>query len=103
MCFVDDVGKRPPHRIRGSRRGCRTSARRPAPPEVIAGTLAYMAPEQTGPDEPARSIPEAILYSLGITFYENANGDPTLQRRSIRWNGSTATFAPPTGSRPANG
>src|SRR5258706_8263693 len=45
----------------------------PAPPEVIAGTLAYMAPEQTG--RMNRSIDSrSDLYSLGITFYEMLTG-----------------------------
>jgi PAS domain S-box-containing protein len=44
-----------------------------APPEVIAGTLAYMAPEQTG--RMNRSIDtRSDLYSLGITFYEMLTG-----------------------------
>src|ERR1700716_1757694 len=39
------------------------------PPEMIAGTLAYMAPEQTG--RMNRSIDSrSDLYSLGVTFYE---------------------------------
>ncbi|MDB5539031.1 MAG: multi-sensor signal transduction multi-kinase, partial [Devosia sp.] len=43
------------------------------PPEVIAGTLAYMAPEQTG--RMNRSIDaRSDLYSLGITFYEILTG-----------------------------
>ena len=43
------------------------------PPEVIAGTLAYMAPEQTG--RMNRSIDSrSDLYSLGITFYEMLTG-----------------------------
>ena len=41
----------------------------PSPPEVIAGTLAYMSPEQTG--RMNRSIDSrSDLYSLGVTFYE---------------------------------
>ena len=43
------------------------------PPGVIAGTLAYMAPEQTG--RMNRSIDSrSDLYSLGITFYEMLTG-----------------------------
>ena len=41
----------------------------PAPPEVIAGTLAYMAPEQTG--RMNRSIDSrSDLYAYGVTLYE---------------------------------
>ena len=41
----------------------------PDPPETIAGTLAYMAPEQTG--RMNRSIDSrSDLYALGITFYQ---------------------------------
>ena len=43
--------------------------RPPAPPDRIEGTLAYMAPEQTGRIN--RSIDSRTdLYSLGVTFYE---------------------------------
>jgi len=45
----------------------------PAPPEFIAGTLAYMAPEQTG--RVNRSVDSrSDLYSLGVTFYEMLTG-----------------------------
>ena len=45
----------------------------PDPPEMIAGTLAYMAPEQTG--RMNRSVDaRSDLYSLGITFYEMLTG-----------------------------
>jgi predicted ATPase len=45
----------------------------PEPPETIAGTLAYMAPEQTG--RMNRSIDaRSDLYSLGVTFYQMLTG-----------------------------
>ncbi|MDB4890523.1 MAG: histidine kinase [Gemmatimonadetes bacterium] len=45
----------------------------PEPPEILAGTLAYMAPEQTG--RLNRSIDSrSDLYSLGVTFYEMLTG-----------------------------
>jgi PAS domain S-box-containing protein len=45
----------------------------PTPPEVIAGTLAYMAPEQTG--RMNRSVDSrSDLYALGVTFYEMLTG-----------------------------
>jgi serine/threonine protein kinase len=43
------------------------------PPEFVAGTLAYMAPEQTG--RMNRSIDSrSDLYSLGITLYQMLTG-----------------------------
>jgi predicted ATPase/signal transduction histidine kinase len=45
----------------------------PVPPEIIAGTLAYMAPEQTG--RMNRSIDaRSDLYSLGVTLYQILTG-----------------------------
>src|SRR6476620_8098733 len=45
----------------------------PAPPEVITGTLADMAPEQTG--RMNRSVDSrSDLYALGVTFYEMLTG-----------------------------
>jgi len=45
----------------------------PEPPDFIAGTLAYMAPEQTG--RMNRSIDSrSDLYSLGVTLYELLTG-----------------------------
>ncbi|WP_028748194.1 AAA family ATPase [Rhizobium mesoamericanum] len=45
----------------------------PEPPEVVAGTLAYMAPEQTG--RMNRSIDSrSDLYALGVTFYKMLTG-----------------------------
>jgi serine/threonine protein kinase len=45
----------------------------PEPPESIAGTLAYMAPEQTG--RMNRSIDaRSDLYALGVTLYQMLTG-----------------------------
>ena len=48
--------------------------RRPVdPPEVIAGSLAYMAPEQTGRMNRSADA-RSDLYSLGVTLYEMLTG-----------------------------
>lgn len=57
----------------------------PEPPEVLAGTLAYMAPEQTG--RVNRSIDSRTdLYSLGVTFYEMLTGSlPFTASDPMEW------------------
>ena len=45
----------------------------PEPPEVIAGTLAYMAPEQTGRMNCSVDS-RSDLYAVGVTFYEMLTG-----------------------------
>ena len=57
----------------------------PAPPEFIAGTLAYMAPEQTG--RMNRSIDaRSDLYALGVTLYEMIMGSlPFAASEPMEW------------------
>jgi serine/threonine protein kinase len=57
----------------------------PESPEFIAGTLAYMAPEQTG--RMNRSIDyRSDLYSLGITFYRMLTGHlPFTASDPLEW------------------
>ena len=57
----------------------------PMPFETIAGTLAYMAPEQTG--RMNRSIDSrSDLYSLGVTFYQMLTGTlPFTASDPVEW------------------
>jgi len=57
----------------------------PVPLEIIAGTLAYMAPEQTG--RMNRSIDtRSDLYSLGVTLYEMLTGTlPFAAADPLEW------------------
>ena len=57
----------------------------PEPPETIAGTLAYMAPEQTG--RMNRSIDSrSDLYAFGITLYQMLTGSlPFSANSPMEW------------------
>ena len=57
----------------------------PELPELVAGTLAYMAPEQTG--RMNRSIDSrSDLYSLGVTLYEMLTGAlPFMASDPMEW------------------
>jgi PAS domain S-box-containing protein len=57
----------------------------PTPPESIAGTLAYMAPEQTG--RMNRSIDaRSDLYALGVTLYQMLTGSlPFTAADPMEW------------------
>ncbi|XXX73144.1 AAA family ATPase [Sorangium sp. So ce134] len=62
---------------------------------LIAGTLAYMAPEQTG--RMNRSIDERTdLYSLGVTFYEMLTGALPFQASDpVEWVYAHIALTPP--------
>ena len=70
--LIDDIGR---VRLTGFGIASRLPRERqaPEPPEVIAGTLAYMAPEQTG--RMNRSVDaRSDLYAVGVTFYQMLTG-----------------------------
>ncbi|MEA3157582.1 MAG: hypothetical protein QOK44_5171, partial [Betaproteobacteria bacterium] len=82
--LVDDVGN---VRLTGFGIASRLpqECQTPAPPEIIAGTLAYMAPEQTG--RMNRSIDaRSDLYSLGVTLYQMLTGTlPFAAADPLEW------------------
>src|ERR1700677_4387860 len=57
----------------------------PAPPEIIAGTFAYMAPEQTGRMNRSMDA-RSDLYSLGVTLYQMLAGAlPFVADDPLEW------------------
>jgi PAS domain S-box-containing protein len=57
----------------------------PVAPEIIAGTLAYMAPEQTGRMNRSMDA-RSDLYSLGVTLYEMFTGTlPFAAADPLEW------------------
>jgi PAS domain S-box-containing protein len=57
----------------------------PVAPEIIAGTLAYMAPEQTGRMNRSMDA-RSDLYSLGVTLYEMFTGTlPFAAAAPLEW------------------
>ena len=57
----------------------------PPPSRFISGTLAYMAPEQTGRMNRS-SDSRSDLYSLGVTFYEMLTGElPFMASEPMEW------------------
>jgi serine/threonine protein kinase len=65
----------------------------PAPPEIIAGSLPYMAPEQTG--RMNRSIDtRSDFYALGVTLYQMLTGVlPFSASNAMEWIGETRGYS----------
>ncbi|MBV8585472.1 MAG: serine/threonine-protein kinase PknK, partial [Verrucomicrobia bacterium] len=62
-----------------------TERQSPDPPEFIAGTLPYMAPEQTGRMNRSTDC-RADLYSFGVTLYEMLTGSlPFIAANAVEW------------------
>jgi len=60
-------------------------AKSPVPRKLFSGTLAYMAPEQTGRMNRSMDA-EHDLYSLGVTLYQMLTGAlPFGRSRSYGW------------------
>jgi PAS domain S-box-containing protein len=57
----------------------------PAPPDLVAGTLPYMAPEQTGRMNRSTDS-RSDLYSLGVTLYQMLTGSlPFTASEPMEW------------------
>src|SRR5712671_50252 len=73
---------------------------RQAPPEIISGSLAYMAPEQTG--RMNRSVDSrSDLYAFGVTLYQMLTGElPFAAADAMEWIHSHVARGPkPLGER----
>ncbi len=91
-------------RLTGFGIASRLSGQRQAsePPDALSGTLAYMAPEQTG--RMNRSIDaRSDLYALGVTLYEMLTGDlPFAAGDAMEWVHCQLAHQPaPPGARAA--
>jgi len=77
----------------------------PAPPQAIAGTLAYMAPEQTGADESIPSTARSDLYSLGVTFLTEGclTGGSAIRGGADTLRVGSLPYRPTAVARPTNG
>src|SRR5262249_51275724 len=75
----------------------------PKPPDAIAGTLAYMAPERTG--RMNRSVDSrADLYSCGVTLYEMLTGQlPFIASDAMEWVHCQIARQPPPPSQRREG